>query len=613
MTTPTIVIDPRNVQQWSQEIHVSSGAPPREISFGYKQRHIWELGASKFLLQGVQTTTPYVDPYWIEFLVCSFDCVGLKSWRLQVQCIVSVVGNTMKQNELRDDVLQRPKGILASYGKIRGRFLELFIVHFRFHVDDLFWTFMVAHAIGDVITGELVEPDVVASSSPSVGGLLDSLTGSIGISSISVRAKPVAAPVAAPTASGTAITGVVLSDPTKTSSKPADKDALRTFLTSSMPFGTPLDLDYMNISAIKVNGFSSSDMPSSDLKQPAWKPYLYKGKQRILFTVHETVYAAMYDRDEIPDVISISGQVNCRAELEGLPDISFPMMGLNTAHLEVLSFHPCAQVSEQGVDKQAMMFSPPLGNFSLMCYQATCGLGPPIQGFYQLSMFSEDEGAFLFKLHLMEGYKNPLSMEFCTLTMPFPTRRVVSFDGNPSIGTVSSTEHSLEWKIITNGRGISGKSIEATFPGSIRFSPIPSQRQTSISRSVHGSIFEEDSDMEPESYKNMVNIDEYLMEKMNKDLLSVDLEEPFSWQAYNYAKVSFKIIGGTLSGMSIDPKSVTIYPSVKAPVEISTQDLRDCLKLVLYCIRYPGGDFSIAQSALAPLEVFLTFSKNITL
>ncbi|KAF6140944.1 hypothetical protein GIB67_030155, partial [Kingdonia uniflora] len=222
-------------------------------------------------------------------------------------------------------------------------------------------TFMVAHAIGDVITGELVKPDVVASSSPSVEGLLDSLTGSIKISSISVRAKPVAAPVTAPTASGKWI----------------------------LLLHFPLDLEYMNISVIKVNGFSSSDMPSSDLKQPAWKPYLYKGKQRqrILFTIHETVYAAMYDRDEIPDVISISGQVNCRAELEGLSDISFPMMGLNTAHLEVLSFHPCAQVSEQGVDKQAMMFSPPLGNFSLMCYQATCGLGPPIQGFYQLSMF----------------------------------------------------------------------------------------------------------------------------------------------------------------------------------------------------------------------------------
>ncbi|XP_042518437.1 AP-5 complex subunit mu isoform X1 [Macadamia integrifolia] len=430
--------------------------------------------------------------------------------------------------------------------------------------------FMVAHALGDVITGDFVDPEVVVSASPSVGGLLDSLTGSIGISGMSAR-KPVAAPVATSTSLGTAVTGSVASDAPKSGSRPADKDVLLSFISSAMPFGTPLDLNFSNISAIKANGFSSADLPPSDVKQPAWKPYLYKGKQRILFTIHETVYAAMYDRDEIPDIISISGQINCRAELEGLPDVSFPLAGLNTSHIEVLSFHPCAQVPEQGVDRQSVMFSPPLGNFVLMRYQALCGIGPPIKGFYQLSMVSEDEGAFLFKLRLMEGYKAPLTMEFCSVTMPFPRRKIVSFDGNPSIGTVSTAEHSVEWKIITAGRGVTGKSIEATFPGTIKFAPRQIQRLPSLSGSVQGSIAEEDSDVEPENSSNMVNVEEFLMEKMNKDLPSVDLEEPFCWQAYNYAKVSFKIVGATLSGMSIDPKSMSIYPAVKAPVEFSTQ------------------------------------------
>ena len=104
------------------------------------------------------------------------------------------------------------------------------------------------------------------------------------------------------------------------------------------------------------------------------------------------------------------------------------------------------------------MFTPPLGNFILLRYQASCGLGPPIKGFYQFSMVSEDNGAFLFKLRLMEGYKSPLTMEFCTVSMPFPLRRVVSFDGTPSIGTVSTTEHSVEWKIVSSGRGLFGKT-----------------------------------------------------------------------------------------------------------------------------------------------------------
>ncbi|CAI9779796.1 unnamed protein product [Fraxinus pennsylvanica] len=432
--------------------------------------------------------------------------------------------------------------------------------------------FIVAHTIGDVITGDITEPEVFVSASPSVGGLLDSLTGSIGISGISARAKPVAASVAASTASGTAVSGAAMSDSQKIGSRPLDKDALRSFISSAMPFGTPLDLSYSNISAIKTTGFSSADMPPADRKQPAWKPYLYKGKQRIMFTVHETVHAAMYDRDEIPDSISISGQVNCRAELEGLPDVSFPLTGLDTARVESLSFHPCAQVPEHGGDKQAVTFSPPLGNFVLMRYQSFCSIGPPVKGFYQLSMVSENEGAFLFKLTFMEGYKAPLTMEFCTVTMPFPRRRVVSFDGTPSVGTVSTTEHSVEWKIITGPRGVSGKSIEAIFPGTVKFAPWQSQRLNS-SLSAYAGIADEDSDLETESSSNIVNVEDYLMEKMNKDLQAVDLDEPFCWQAYDYAKVSFKIVGPSLSGMSVDPKSVSIFPAVKAPVEFSCQVL----------------------------------------
>ncbi|GER37452.1 AP-5 complex subunit mu [Striga asiatica] len=419
----------------------------------------------------------------------------------------------------------------------------------------------VAQTIGEIVMGESVEPEVVVVASPSVGGLLDSLTGSIGISGISARAKPIATPIAASSASGTAVSGAVMSDAPKMGSRPLDKEVLRLFITSAMPFGTPLDLSHSNISAIRTTGFSPADIPPPDRKQPAWKPYLYRGKQRILFTIHDTVHASMYDRDEIPDSITISGQVNCRADLEGLPDVSFPLTGLDSARVQSLSFHPCAQVPEHGGDKQAVTFSPPLGNFVLMHYQALCSMGPPVKGFYQLSMVSENEGAFLFRLSLVEGYKTPLTIEFCSVTMPFPRRRVVSLDGTPSVGTVSYTDHSVEWKLVTNTRSGSGKNIEATFSGTVKFNP------------WQGSLADEDSDLESEAGGggSMVNVEDQIMEKMNKDLQAVDLEEPFCWQAYNYAKVSFKMIGPPLSGMSIDPKSVSVFPAVKATVEISSQ------------------------------------------
>ncbi|KAL0457300.1 UNVERIFIED_CONTAM: AP-5 complex subunit mu [Sesamum latifolium] len=191
-------------------------------------------------------------------------------------------------------------------------------------------------------------------------------------------------------------------------------------------------------------------------------------------------------------------------------------------------------------------------------------------------MVSENEGAFLFKLSIMEGYKAPVTIEFCTVTMPFPRRRVVSFDGTPSIGTVSYTDHSVEWKIITNTRSVSGKSIEATFPGTVRFAPWQAQKMPSSGLAL-GSMTDEDSDLETESGGSMVNVEDYIMEKMSKDLQAVDLEEPFCWQAYNYAKTNsmtagFFQDGRTFNvGMSIDPKSVSVFPAVKAPVEISTQ------------------------------------------
>lgn len=99
---------------------------------------------------------------------------------------------------------------------------------------------MVAFAIGDIITGDVGEPDVLVSASPSVGGLLDSLTGSIGISGISTRAKPVASPSTSVTPSSSTVTGALNSDVPR----PLDKDALRSFISSSMPFGWYLVLLY---------------------------------------------------------------------------------------------------------------------------------------------------------------------------------------------------------------------------------------------------------------------------------------------------------------------------------------------------------------------------------
>jgi len=111
----------------------------------------------------------------------------------------------------------------------------LFIVH----ADAKFTpyrAFMVANVIGDIITGDITEPEIAVSASP-VGGLFDSLTGSIGISGISARAKPAAPSVAASPTSAGALAGSLISDTPKAGSRGLDRDALQSFISSSMPFG----------------------------------------------------------------------------------------------------------------------------------------------------------------------------------------------------------------------------------------------------------------------------------------------------------------------------------------------------------------------------------------
>lgn len=107
---------------------------------------------------------------------------------------------------------------------------------------------MFAHVIGDILTGDFAEPEIAVSASPSVGGLLDSLTGSIGISGISARGKAAPVSVPASTLSPASLAGSVMSD----AQKPLEKDALQSFISSSMPFGWYILLCYSSLTFLTM-------------------------------------------------------------------------------------------------------------------------------------------------------------------------------------------------------------------------------------------------------------------------------------------------------------------------------------------------------------------------
>ncbi|BBN02949.1 AP-5 complex subunit mu-1 [Marchantia polymorpha subsp. ruderalis] len=433
-----------------------------------------------------------------------------------------------------------------------------------------------AQVLGEVVTGEVAEPEMYINTASTMGGLLDTLAGGMGLSSIGAgisgigaRAKPVTVPVAA------AATAVAAAAATATSAivhhggkglGKSDKDALRSFISSAMPFGTPLDLNPMSLLTVRSTGFTSQDVPHPELRQPAWKPYLYRGKPKMLFTVHEVVTAALYDRDNVADVITLGGQILCRADLEGLPDITLPIHCPSSGQPHAVTFHPCAQVPEQGPDRLTVTFSPPLGNFVLARYTALPSVvKPPLKGFYQLSMVSKNEGAFLIRMKLMEGWKPPLSLDNCSLTIPFPRRRILAVDGVPSYGQLVTTEHAIEWKIVVTGRGHSSKHNEVTFSGTVKFAPESTSGR--VSQYATADPYEE-SDGEGDAQ----NTNFEGAEAGDGGADPADWEEPFCWGAYNYAKASLKILGGTMSGISIDPKSVSIYPQIaKPPCDFSAQ------------------------------------------
>jgi len=164
------------------------------------------------------------------------------------------------------------------------------------------------------------------------------------------------------------------------------------YINCMMPFGTPSDTSMANVKAIKRTGFPPNlPVPLSvDIKRPAWKPYLHKGKQRLEFLIREELKASQYDSEAIPNVWQVHGTIFCKAEIEGLPEITVSLSiptgagpgGKSTGRVE--SFLVDSRVHPNDLDDKKLCFSPPLGQYPLCTYIVTSLPKPPLRGFYQM-------------------------------------------------------------------------------------------------------------------------------------------------------------------------------------------------------------------------------------
>lgn len=76
------------------------------------------------------------------------------------------------------------------------------------------------------------------------------------------------------------------------------------------PFGKPVLTNANILSSMLKQGFGSEGVSST--KVPTWKPYQYKGKNKLEFTVQERISCVQYDKQNIKDRATISGIILCK-------------------------------------------------------------------------------------------------------------------------------------------------------------------------------------------------------------------------------------------------------------------------------------------------------------
>ncbi|XP_062502986.1 AP-5 complex subunit mu-1-like isoform X3 [Corticium candelabrum] len=312
---------------------------------------------------------------------------------------------------------------------------------------------------------------------------------------------------------------------------------LYNYLNIAAPFGSPIDSNPHTIKSVL-----QTKLPPWTLKQkqPAWKPFLYKGSPKLHFLIKEQIWAVQYDNKTTPDVWEIAGTIMCKAELEGLPDVSViitvPDEGSPLDHIVV---HPCVQsgdteeppllaqsLSESlaaaaasnsaALKSRKLKFSPPLESFVLCQYMASSVPHLPIRGFYQMK--GERVVKLLIQLKLSDKVKN--QFEYCEVHIPFFNRGpIINADVSPTsaIVTPSTDKKAMIWNI---GNKFPSKSLEMSMNATVYF-----------------------GDQPPDQISSAV------------DAFCVGLNA--------YIEIRFKMADFTISGCNIDQRSVTAYPNVK--------------------------------------------------
>lgn len=295
-------------------------------------------------------------------------------------------------------------------------------------------------------------------------------------------------------------------------------------------FGKPIITDYISVKSLAHSDLSKDD--TGMIKRPLWKPVLYHGKNHSLgISLIEYISSVQYDKEYIKDTNEIHGNILCRCDIEGSPDISIIASRENPndsmPFFYDVKLHPCSDRYSVKKNEINISCSPPIGPFKLCKYIIDQNIRIPIRGFYQMKEITDNQVQILIQLKLQDNVNN--HFEFCNVEIPFPNRNNISaLELNPTIGNVSihpKLKNMVIWNI---GTKFSSKNLEVSLPGTIYFNPINSEKPSSIS-------------YQQNSTSNQYN-------------------DPFLIGQNAYIKINFKIMDWSLTGLQINQKMITIQP-----------------------------------------------------
>ncbi|XP_054929160.1 AP-5 complex subunit mu-1-like isoform X2 [Dermacentor andersoni] len=248
---------------------------------------------------------------------------------------------------------------------------------------------------------------------------------------------------------------------------------------------------------------------------PAWRPTAFHGKPVLRVQLREVVHSTQCERTDVSPTAQVSGSLRVHAELE-CRELSLSLASSGTLSPTLaagvrLTTHRGAQGSTTWC---IHMSPPPTHPVEALRYFLPPPVAvPPILGLY--SMRGDKHIDFLLQLKLQAGIKN--AFQSLDVRIPFFNRgRIKKSCLTPSCGSVSLARDkcSLLWTI---GQKFPASSQEVSLTGAVHFEEQPAD--------------------------------------INASMLCTGLT--------SYVQVEFRMSNRTLSGCSLDAKSILVTPLVK--------------------------------------------------